>query len=135
MSATKTEKYVRKAFTVEALEYDGTGPSAVALALWMRAHHGTVFAADELLWRHDMGTYYHPEHGFIYLPGATRNPNGRVGGPGPTELVIKTGPSAFTLVFPGDYVIRGRSGFYPLSAESFHRGHRQRTLPGNVHIP
>jgi hypothetical protein len=122
-TAIAPKKYKRRG-SVEAVQYEGTGPSAVKIALWMRPLGGTVFAADELLWRHDFGSFYHPEHGMVYLPGATRNPNGRVGGPGPSELVVKTGPSAYALVFPGDFVLRGLSGFYPLSAESFHSLHR-----------
>lgn len=118
------KKYKRRALKVEAVEYEGTPNSAVELAIWIRSKGGTVFAADELLWRYDFGSYYHPKHGMVYLPGATRNPNGRVGGPGPQELVVKTGLSSYSLVFPGDFIVLGLSGFYPLAAESFHKLHR-----------
>ncbi|QGJ92770.1 hypothetical protein SEA_PUREGLOBE5_10 [Arthrobacter phage Pureglobe5] len=124
------KKYKVRPVTVDAMEYDGTGPGAVEVAIWVRSFGGTLFAADELLWRHDFGSYYHPEHGMVYLPGATRNPNGKVGGPGPRELVVKTGLSAYALVFPGDFIIQGPSGFYPLSAESFHRTHRPKKFAG-----
>lgn len=128
-------KVKKKPVKAEAFEYDGTPKSAVALALWIRSHGGTVFAADELLWRHDFASYYHPEHGMVYLPGATRNPNGHVGGPGPQELVVKTGLNAYSLVFPGDFVLHGRSGFYPLTAESFHHSYKKPLLAGDRTIP
>jgi hypothetical protein len=129
------KKYKKRSLTVEAEEYKGTPESAVKLALWIRGEGGVLFAADELIWRHDFGTYWHPEHHFIHLPGATRNPNGKVSGPGPRELVVKTGMSAYALVFPGDFVVRGRSGFYPLSAESFHHGHKRKKFAGDRTIP
>jgi hypothetical protein len=120
----------RRALSVEYAEYLGTPQSAVELAVWIRGRGGNIFAAEDLLWRHDIGTYWHADHGFIYLPGATRNPNGRVG-PGPEELVVKTAePNSYALVFPGDFLVRGLSGFYPLSAESFHRLHKPRKFAG-----
>lgn len=129
-------KVKKKPVKAEAMEYDGTPESAVALAMWVRGHGGTLFAADELLWRHDFASYYHQQmQVMVYLPGATRNPNGHVGGPGPQELVVKTGLSAYALVFPGDYVVRGRSGFYPLTAESFHHSYRTPLLAGAHTVP
>jgi hypothetical protein len=122
--------YRKRMVKVEAIQYLGTGLSAVDCALYLRDNGGIIFAAEDLLWRHDYGTYWHPAHGHIYLPGATRNPNGHVGGPGPRELVVKTGMNTFALVFPGDYIVKGRSGFYPLSEESFHHTHRRTLSPG-----
>lgn len=124
------KKYKVRPVNVDAMEYLGTGPSAVEVALWVRGFGGTLFAADELLWRSDFGSFYHQQYGMVYLPGATRNPNGKVGGPGPRELVVKTGLSAYALVFPGDFIVQGPSGFYPLSAESFHRTHRPAKFAG-----
>jgi hypothetical protein len=127
---TKTvRKFQRIASTVDAALYDGTEKSAADILRWISRRGGTVFMAKELSWRHDFGTYWHKEHGFIYLPDGARSLGSTLERLRDDEIVVSTGRS-YALVFPGDYVIRGRSGFYPLEAESFHRTHKSNTVTG-----
>jgi hypothetical protein len=109
--------------TVDAAEYDGRAATAKEIVDWVRGHQGTAFMAAELGWRHDMGTYWHKEHGFIYLPAGARAAGGQLERLRDDEIVVRTGGGTYALVFPGDFVVRSRSGFYPLRAESFHRSH------------
>ncbi|UOK18325.1 hypothetical protein SEA_BRUHMOMENT_8 [Arthrobacter phage BruhMoment] len=108
---------------VEAAEYDGTKEGLDFITGWVREAGGVAFGAEELLWRHDMGTYWHPEHRFVYLPQGARGAGSPITSLRDDELVVRTSSNTYALVFPGDYVVRSRSGFYPRSAESFHRSH------------
>jgi len=81
-----------------------------------------------------MGTYYHREHGFVYLPQGARRPGQAIEPLRDNELIVRTDTNIYAVVFPGDYVLRSRSGFYPLTAESFDRSYlanarRRGTLP------
>lgn len=130
MSAPRTvRKYQRTARTIDAALYDGTPKAAADIIAWVQRRGGKAFMAGELLWRHEMGTYWHKEHGFIYLPEGSRVEGSPLQKLRDNEVVVSTG-RGYALVFPGDYVIRGRSGFYPLEAESFHRTHKPNTVAG-----
>ena len=109
--------------TVDAAEYTGPRDAAEILA-WVREHGGLGFEARELGWRHDFGTYHHKEHGFIYLPQGARSAGSPIEALRDDELVVRTGSNTFAVVFPGDFIVRSRHGFYPLRAESFHRSYR-----------
>lgn len=109
---------------VDAAQYEPVNHNAGIILNWIRAHGGTAFSAGELAWRHDAGTYWHREHGFIYVPQGARVPGGKTESLRDDELIVRTGGGSYAVVFPGDYVVRSQSGFYPLSAESFHRSYR-----------
>jgi hypothetical protein len=109
--------------TVHAAEYTGMADADSILA-WITGLGGVGFKARELGWRHDFGTYHHKEHGFIYLPSGARTPGSPIEALRDDELVVRTGNNTFAVVFPGDYIVRSRHGFYPLRAESFHRSYR-----------
>jgi hypothetical protein len=115
--------------TVDALPYDGTITSAREMLEWIGGLGGSAIMASELSWRHDFGTYWHRDHGFIYLPDGARSLGNPLQRLQDNEIVVSTGRS-YALVFPGDYVIRSRSGFYPLRAESFHRAYKVNTVAG-----
>lgn len=123
MSAT-IRKFQKLARAVDAAEYTGDPKNARIILNWVRRHGATAFMAKELGWRHDMGTYWHKERGFIYLPAGARTAGGPLERLRDDEMVVRTGGGTYALVFPGDYVVRSRSGFYPLRAESFHRSYR-----------
>ena len=127
--SVSVQKFTKLPKTVEAVEYDGTIPGAEEILSWIREREGLAFMAGELSWRHDYGTYYHREHGFVYLPDGARSLGSALERLRENEIVVSTGRS-FALVFPGDYVVRSRSGFYPLRAESFHRAYRANTVAG-----
>ena len=128
---TRTIRKFRKVpVTVDAAEYDGTPKNVRVILNWVHKHGGIAFPAHELLWRHDMGTYWHPEHGFVYLPQGARTAGSPLSSLRDDELVVRTNHNTFALVFPGDYVVRSRSGFYPHRAESFHRSYRSNTVAG-----
>jgi hypothetical protein len=123
MSTTEVKVFSKRSLEVEACQYDGTPQSMATIISWVEKRLGVAFPAAELDWRHDYGTYWHLRHGHIYLPQGGKRIGGRLVPLGDDELVVLTGSNTFALAFPGDYVVRGRSGFYPLSAESFHRSH------------
>lgn len=104
---------------VDYVEYDGRPATAREIVEWITGAGGTAFEARELAWRHDSGSYWHKEHGFVYLPAAMAG--SRLGRLRDDELVIRTAGGPFAVAFPGDFVLRSRSGFYPLASESFHR--------------
>lgn len=127
--STTAHRYKAIPRTVEAAEYDGTEASARKVLGWIGRRKGIAFRAAELLWRHDMGCYWHKTHGFVYLPAGARSPGSRIEVLRDDELVVSTG-AGFALVFPGDFVVRSRSGFYPLRAESFHRHYQSNSAAG-----
>lgn len=130
--------FTKRPLAVEACQYDGTAESMTIVIDWIEKHLGTAFPAAELDWRHDYGTYWHLRHGHIYLPQGGRRVGGKLVPLEDDELVVLTGARTFALVFPGDYVVRGRQGFYPLSAESFHRSHvldESRRGTGHLMLP
>jgi hypothetical protein len=122
--APTIRKFRKVPVTVDAAEYDGTLKNRSVIINWVRRHRGVAFSAAELMWRSDMGCYYHREHGFVYLPQGARSAGSPLSRLGDDELVVRTNHKTFALVFPGDYVVRSRSGFYPHRAESVHRSHR-----------
>lgn len=117
------KKGQRIAATVEYHEYTGMPDSAAEIIAEVERHRGICFKAAELSFRHDMGTYYHPQHGFVYVPQGSRNAGSPLTALRDNELIVKTDAGYYAVVFPGDYVVRNRSGFYPLSAESFDHGY------------
>lgn len=117
------QKFRKRPVTVDAAQYDGTVKTAKVILNWVARHGGVAFPAVDLQWRHDMGTYWHPVHGFIYLPQGARSAGSPLTALRDDELVVRTNAGTFALVFPGDYVVRSRSGFYPHRAESFLRSH------------
>lgn len=81
-----------------------------------------------------MGCYFHKEYGFVYLPQGARNAGHALQPLRDDELVVRTDTGIYVLVFPGDYVVRSRSGFYPLSEESFLRSYVSNTnRRGTIH--
>lgn len=132
---TPTVRKFRKVpVTVDAAEYLGTRKNLQVILNWVARHGGLAFRAAELHWRHDMNTYWHPEHGFVYLPQGARSAGSTLTALRDDELVVRTNANTYALVFPGDYVVRSRSGFYPHRAESFHRSHVSNTLRrGTIH--
>lgn len=120
-------RYRKAPATVTAAEY--TGANAGTVLNWVRRRGGLAFRAKELGWRHEVGAYWHPVHGFVYLPAGARTPGSRLEMLRDDELVVHTG-AGYALVFPGDFVLRSRSGFYPLRAESFHRNYRPDSAAG-----
>lgn len=127
--AVTVRKYNRVPGTVDAAEYDGTRAGAEKVLGWIQRRGGLGFSAAELGWRHEVGAYWHKDHGFVYLPAGARTPGSRLEMLRDDELVIHTG-TGFALVFPGDFVVRSRRGFYPLRAESFHRNYRSNSVAG-----
>lgn len=121
---TIIHKYKKQPVTVDAAQYDGWEDSRKVILSWIQEHEGLGFSAAELLYRHDMGCYWHPEHGFVYLPAGARVAGSAIERLRDDELIVRTDGNSFAVVFPGDYVVRSRSGFYPLRAESFHRSYR-----------
>lgn len=121
--ALKVGKYRKLPETIAAAEYDGTVSGLGEIIDWIQERGGTAFPAKELHWRHDFGTYWHEKHGFIYVPQGARSAGSPITRLRDDELVVLTSNKTYALVFPGDYVVRARSGFYPRHAESFHRSH------------
>lgn len=123
---------------VDAAEYTGDAANIGEILSWIREHNGLVFEAKELGWRHDFGAYHHKEHGFVYLPGGAPFPGSPIERLRDNELVVRAG-NVFAVVFPGDFIVRSRHGFYPLRAESFHRSyqalHRRGTQPTSASPP
>lgn len=117
------QKYQRVPGGVDAAEYDGSRRAEEVILNWVRRHGGEAFPARELSWRHDMGTYWHRDKGFVYLPQGARKAGSQIEPLRDNEIVVRTNLNTFALVFPGDFVIRSRSGFHPRSAESFHRSY------------
>lgn len=114
--------------TVDAAQYDGTAKNQKVILNWIAKHRGVAVPASEIMWRHDMGCYWHKDLGFIYLPQGARNPGSVLAALRDDELVVRTDNGVYVLVFPGDYVVRSRSGFYPLAEESFHRSYVSSTV-------
>lgn len=132
--APTIRKFRRLPVTVDAAQYDGTLKNRKTIINWVERHRGVAFSAAELMWRADMGCYYHREHGFVYLPQGARSAGSPLSRLGNDELIVRTNYKTFALVFPGDYVVRSRSGFYPLAEESFARSYvsnisRRGTIP------
>lgn len=132
--ATAFRKYDRLPATVDAAYYDGSQKSRNELIARITKLRGVAFPASELLYRHEIGTYFHQEHGFIYVPQGARRPGSPIEQLRDDELIVRTDSGVFAVVFPGDYIVRRRSGFYPLASESFDRGHRPRVRRG-ITIP
>jgi hypothetical protein len=132
--APTIRKFRKLPVTVDAGQYDGTAKNRSTIINWITRHRGVAFSAAELMWRPDMGCYYHQKYGFVYLPQGARSAGSPLSRLGDDELIVRTNYKTFALVFPGDYVVRSRSGFYPLSEESFARSHvsnisRRGTIP------
>ncbi|QWY81304.1 hypothetical protein SEA_RIZWANA_7 [Arthrobacter phage Rizwana] len=130
--------YTKRPMDVEALQHDGSVARMDEIIDWIEKHAGTAFYAAELEWRPGYGTYWHPRHHFIYLPQGGKRVGGELVPLEDDELVILTRGGTFALVFPGDYVVRSRYGFYPLNAESFLRGHaldESRRGTGHLTLP
>lgn len=125
--APTIRKYRKLPVTVDAAEYTGDRKNVRTIISWVERHKGVAFPAGELLWRHEMGTYWHPRYGFVYLPQGARSAGSPLQSLRDDELIVRTNANTYALVFPGDYVVRSRSGFYPQSAESFHRSHVSNT--------
>lgn len=123
MTAT-IRKYKKQPEIVDAVQYDGWEDSRNDIITWVGEAEGLCFSAAELLYRHDMGCYWHPEHGFVYLPQGARVAGSPIERLRDDELIIKTAGGNYAVVFPGDYVVRSRYGFYPLRAESFLRSYK-----------
>jgi len=123
MVSATVRSYHKVPAAVDAAEYTGPRDAPEILA-WIRDHGGVAFEAAELGWRHDFGTYHHGEYGFVYLPSGARSAGSPIEALRDDELVVRTGNNTFAVVFPGDYIVRSRHGFYPLRAESFHRSYR-----------
>jgi hypothetical protein len=128
--APTIRKYQRLPQTVDAAEYTGFPKNREVILNWIRRHKGVAFPAVELMWRPDMGTYYHKEHGFVYLPQGARAAGSPLQRLQDNEIVVRMGNNTYALVFPGDYLVRSRSGFYPRRAESFYRSHRANIVAG-----
>lgn len=126
--APTVRKYRKAPVSVDAAQYDGTVKTAKVILNWVARHKGVAFPAVNLLWRPDMGCYWHPAHGFVYLPQGARRAGSPLQQLRDDELVVRTNAGTYALVFPGDYVVRSRSGFYPHSEESFHRSHVSNTV-------
>lgn len=133
--APTIRKFRKLPVTVDAAEYTGAEKNTHVILNWVRKHGGVAFPASELLWRSDMNTYWHPEHGFVYLPQGARSAGSPITALRDDELVVRTNHKTFALVFPGDYVVRSRSGFYPHRAESFHRSHVSNTSRRGTNHP
>jgi hypothetical protein len=136
MTAT-IRKYSRTPVTVDAAQYTGSAKNRQVILNWIARHKGIAVQASEIMWRPDMGCYFHKELGFIYLPQGARNPGSPLTALRDDELVVRTDTGVYALVFPGDYVVRSRSGFYPLASESFSRSYvssnnHRRGLPHRV---
>lgn len=132
--ARTVRKFSRKPIAVDAAQYDGKFKTAVTILNWVHRHKGVAFPAAQLLWRPDMGCYWHKDYGFVYLPQGARNPGYALQPLRDDELVVRTDTGVYVLVFPGDYVVRSQSGFYPLAEESFLRSYvsnttRRGTIP------
>lgn len=128
-------KYKRVPAEVESAVYDGTPKNRDVVIHWIERHRGVAFPAAELLWRPDMGCYFHKVHGFVYLPQGSRNAGYALAPLRDDELVVRTDTGIYVLVFPGDHVVRSRSGFYPLSEESFTRSYVSSTARRGTHHP
>lgn len=134
MTAT-IRKFQRMPITVDAAQYDGSIRDRDKIIAWVHRHKGVAFSAAELGWRPEMGCYYHREHGFVYLPQGSRNAGYALQPLRDDELVVRADNGIYVLVFPGDHVIRSRSGFYPLSEESFQRSYVSNTIRRGANHP
>jgi hypothetical protein len=121
--APSIKKYRRLPATVDAARYDGRPDSMGVIINWIGKYKGLAFPARELQYRHDMGTYWHPKHGFVYVPQGARSAGSKIEPLRDDEIIVRTDSNVFAVVFPGDYVVRTRSGFYPLAEESFDRAY------------
>lgn len=135
--APTIRKYSRTPVTVDAAQYDGSPKNRQVILNWIKKHKGVAVSAAEILWRPDMGCYWHKDLGFIYLPQGARSAGSVLTALRDDELVVRTDTGVYALVFPGDYVVRSRSGFYPLASESFSRSYvssnnHRRGLPHRV---
>lgn len=135
--APTIRKYSRTPVTVDAAEYDGSPKNRQVILNWIARRGGVAVPASEIMWRPDMGCYYHQQLGFIYLPQGARSAGSTLTALRDDELVVRTDTGVYALVFPGDYVVRSRSGFYPLASESFARSYvsynsNRRGLPHRV---
>lgn len=133
--APTVRKFKKVPATVDAAVYDGTPKNRSTIINWVERHRGVAFPAAELLWRPDMGCYYHKKHGFVYLPQGSRNAGYALQPLRDDELVVRTDTGIYVLVFPGDYVVRSRSGFYPLAEESFLRSYVSNTTRRGANHP
>lgn len=133
--APTIKKYQHTPMTAEAIEYTGNEEDATAIIDWVTKRRGVCFSARELSFRHDFGTYHHPEYGFIYVPQGARRPGSTIEPLRDNELIVLTDAGTYAVVFPGDYVVRNRSGFYPLAAESFHRSYVSNTTRRGTRTP
>lgn len=120
----RIQKYQHTPMTVDATQYDGSREAAEKIIEWVTKNRGVCFSASELGFRHDYGTYHHKEHGFVYVPQGARSPGQAIEPLRDNELIVRTDAGIYAVVFPGDYVVRSRSGFYPLTAESFDRSYQ-----------
>lgn len=132
---TTIRKYRKVPAAVDAARYDGTPKNRRIILNWVAKRGGLAFPAAELMWRHDFGAYWHPEYGFVYLPQGARSAGSPLTALRDDELVVRTNAGSFALVFPGDYVVRSRSNFYPLSEESFHRSYVSNTISRGTNHP
>lgn len=130
-------KFSRTPIKVDAGQYDGSVKNRAVILNWIRRSGGVAVPAAEIMWRPDMGCYWHQQLGFIYLPQGARGAGSPITALRDDELVVRTDVGAYALVFPGDYVVRNRSGFYPLSEENFARYYvsnttRRGTIPASM---
>ena len=135
--APTIRKFSRKPVTVDAAQYDGSLKNQRVILNWIHKHKGIAVPAADILWRPDMGCYWHQKLGFIYLPQGARNPGSTITALRDNEIIVRTDNGVYALVFPGDYVVRSRSGFYPLAEESFARSYvsnisRRGTVPAEL---
>lgn len=133
--APTIRKFRKVPATVDAAVYEGTRKNRSVIINWVERHKGTAFPASELMWQAGMGCYYHQKHGFIYLPQGARTPGSALTALRDNELVVRTNAGTYALVFPGDYVVRSRYGFYPLAEESFNRSYVSNTVRRGTNHP
>jgi hypothetical protein len=128
-------KHQHLPITVDVAHYDGTTASRTTLIAKIAKLRGIAFAASELQFRHDMGTYYHSEHGFVYVPQGQRSAGSSITALRDDELIVKTDTGIYAVVFPGDYIVRSRSGFYPVSPENYDRNYQPNARRRGSTIP
>lgn len=117
--ATCVTTYISIPTSIEAIQWDGTDASAVAVTAWTK-DAGAVVDTNHIqhLWDHDLGAYKMPTGKVIFAPYSERC------------LIILTLEGEM-VAEPGWWIIRGMEGeFYPCKDSVFQAKYRKADANG-----
>ena len=108
---TAVKRYRKKPIEIEAVQWDGTDSTSLAIREWAEQPMSAVAVVDtdhiRHLWSYDLGAYQMPNGKVIFAPFGERC------------LIVLTLEGEM-VAEPGDWIVRGVQGeFYPRKPEIF----------------